>query len=102
MTGRGKHKAVATQLALFLGWLGAHHFYLGSWAQGVLYLNVAVIGFCFGGTLLILAIGLVDAICLIQMDSEAFDKRFNDRTPRPFEPIFKRHRYVPREKREGN
>ena len=36
--GQGKDRMVAAALALFLGGLGIHKFYLGKTAQGVLYL----------------------------------------------------------------
>lgn len=33
-----KRKPVATLLALFLGFFGAHKFYMGSWGWGIIYL----------------------------------------------------------------
>lgn len=33
-----KSRSVALMLAIFLGWLGAHHFYTGKTVKGVLYL----------------------------------------------------------------
>ena len=40
--GGTKSKSTAALLALFLGGIGIHKFYLGQWIQGILYL-----GFCW-------------------------------------------------------
>ena len=38
MVNSGKSKAAATLWAIFLGGLGAHKFYMGSWGWGLVYL----------------------------------------------------------------
>ena len=50
-----KNKTVSILLALFLGGLGLHHFYLGHWGRGILYLL-----FCWTGVPAVL--GVIDAI----------------------------------------
>lgn len=37
-SGKSKSRAVACLLALFLGWMGAHKFYMGNTKAGILYL----------------------------------------------------------------
>jgi hypothetical protein len=41
---RGKSKTTAALLALFLGGIGAHRFYLGAWGWGLVYLGVFLTG----------------------------------------------------------
>lgn len=64
-----KNRIVAFLLALFLGGLGAHKFYLGRTGWGVTYLI-----FCW--TLIPAMIALVEAILLIAMSDPAFQRRF--------------------------
>jgi TM2 domain-containing membrane protein YozV len=65
-----KDKNVAGILALFLGWLGFHRFYLGQTGLGVLYLI-----FCWFP--LIWLIAFVDAISLFSMDQQKFNDKYN-------------------------
>lgn len=65
-----KNKTTAALLALFLGGLGIHKFYLGKSRQGLLYLL-----FCW--TFIPSIIGLVDAIGLFVMDPQAFNYKYN-------------------------
>lgn len=60
-------RKMAIVLALFLGWLGAHRFYLGQTGIGVAYL---IILYFFAPLAVIL--GLIDAIRYIFMSDEAF------------------------------
>lgn len=78
--GRGKQKVVAGLLALFLGSIGVHHFYLGSTMAGV----VTIVACCGFGNL----IGLVEAIMLLTMSDADFDAKYNARTPEPMEFVF--------------
>lgn len=78
--GRGKNKVVAGLLAIFLGSLGIHHFYLGSTMAGVV-----TIVLCCGFSNIM---GLVEGIMLLVMKDEEFDARYNARTPESMEFVF--------------
>lgn len=60
-------RKVAIVLAIFLGWLGAHRFYLGQIGWGVVYLLI----FYFFAPLVIV-ISLIDAIRYLFMSDEEF------------------------------
>lgn len=60
-------RRIAMVLALFLGWLGAHRFYLGQLGRGLAYL---LIYWLFAPLSMIL--GLIDAIRYFLMDDETF------------------------------
>jgi TM2 domain-containing membrane protein YozV len=80
--GRGKNKLVAGLLGIFLGWLGVHHYYLGSVMAGVI---VLILSCCFGiGSIL----GLVEGILLLVMSDEDFDAKYNLREPESMEFVF--------------
>jgi len=66
-----KDKNTAALFALFLGWLGIHRFYLRQPGLGVLYLILL-------GTGISVILGIIDAIVLLAMDPEEFDRRYND------------------------
>ncbi|MBI1226384.1 MAG: NINE protein [Bacteroidetes bacterium] len=65
-----RDKNVAGVLALFLGWVGVHRFYLGQVGRGILY---AV--FCWFPLFWLIA--LIDAIVLFSMDKDVFDLKYN-------------------------
>jgi TM2 domain-containing membrane protein YozV len=65
-----KDKNTAGILALFLGWLGFHRFYLGQTGLGIVY-------FMFCWFPLIWLIAFVDAISLFAMDQQRFDAKYN-------------------------
>lgn len=81
--GRGKNKVAAGVLALLLGGLGVHHFYLGSVGAGVLTL-VAVMFTCGLAGIL----PLVEGILLLVMSDQEFDAKYNARTPESMEFVF--------------
>ena len=60
-------RRIAIVLAVFLGWLGAHRFYLGQigWGLGLLVL-------CWIFMPLAVVVGLIDAIRYLFMDDETF------------------------------
>tara|TARA_B110001469_G_C9539887_1_gene268135 strand:- start:100 stop:366 length:267 start_codon:yes stop_codon:yes gene_type:complete len=62
-----KSKSTATILAIFLGWLGIHRFYVGQKLYGIIYL------FSFG----LCGIFLIDAILWLLGSQENFDKKYN-------------------------
>ncbi len=64
-----KNKIVAALLAFFLGWFGAHKFYLGKIGQGVLYLL-----FCWTGIPAIIA--FIEFIIYLCMSEEKFARRY--------------------------
>lgn len=61
------HRKIAIVLAIFLGWLGAHRFYLGQIGWGVVYL---IIFYVFAP--LVIVLGLIDAIRYMFMSDEDF------------------------------
>lgn len=79
--GRGKDKLVAGLLALFLGFLGVHHFYLGSTTAGIILILLNCL--CVGGI-----VALVEAIMLFMMSDEDFNAKYNARTPEPMEFVW--------------
>ncbi len=69
VSAEGKNKLVAGLLALFLGGLGIHKFYLGKGIQGLLYLV-----FCW--TFIPAVVGFVEGINYLLMSEETFFKRY--------------------------
>lgn len=65
-----KSKTTAGVLALFLGGLGAHKFYLGQNVLGVIY-------FLFCWTYIPALIGLVEAIIYFTMNDDQFHMKYN-------------------------
>ena len=63
------HRKIAIVLAIFLGWLGAHRFYLGQIGWGFVYL---IIFYLFAP--LAIVIGLIDAIRYLFMGDEEFSR----------------------------
>ncbi|HUH86726.1 MAG TPA: TM2 domain-containing protein [Pusillimonas sp.] len=61
-------RKISIVLALFLGWLGAHRFYLGQIGWGILYL---IILYLFAP--LVVAISLIDAARYLFMTDEDFN-----------------------------
>lgn len=68
--GEPKSKVVAAILALVLGGLGVHHFYLGNATLGVCYL-------LFFWTFIPAVIAFVEAIVFLTMSDAAFDDKYN-------------------------
>lgn len=69
-----KDKVTTALLAWFLGIFGAHRFYLGQNGMGIGYLlgTLTVIGAIFTGI-----ISFVDAIGILIMPQDTFDRRYN-------------------------
>jgi TM2 domain-containing membrane protein YozV/RNA polymerase subunit RPABC4/transcription elongation factor Spt4 len=67
-----KNKWIAVILALWLGGLGAHKFYLGKYAQGVIYLVL-----CW--TFVPFVIGWVEAVVYAFTPEEGFSERYSQR-----------------------
>ncbi len=69
-----KNKVIAAVLALVVGWIGVHKFYLGQIGSGIVYLL-----FCWTGIPAIIA--FFECILLLVMDDRVFDARFNGGLP---------------------
>lgn len=91
-----RNKTVAALMALFLGNLGIHKFYLGKKSAGLAYLLTTL----FGWLLSIIVIGLipvfiivimsfVDCVSLLLMDEEEFDKAYN-----PKKELYRIHEFM--------
>ncbi|MGB3465589.1 MAG: NINE protein [Cyclobacteriaceae bacterium] len=65
-----KNRTTASLLALLIGGLGVHQFYLGNTLKGIIYI-------CFSWTLIPVVISLVDFIVLITMHDHDFNARYN-------------------------
>ena len=65
----GKDRVTAALLALFLGGLGAHHFYLGNTALGVIYLL-----FCW--TFIPAIVSCIEGIVFLCMSDSNFQKKY--------------------------
>lgn len=69
-----KSKIVAALLAIFLGGIGIHKFYLGENATGLIYLL-----FCW--TFIPALLALIDFLGLLLMSDQAFDAKYNQAFP---------------------
>ena len=70
MRRHDRSKITAGILALILGGLGIHKFYLGKGGQGILYLI-----FCW--TWIPSIIAFVEGIIYLTMDEDKFDQKYN-------------------------
>jgi TM2 domain-containing membrane protein YozV len=75
-----KSKVLAGFLALILGCLGAHKFYLGSWGIGIIYF---VCFFIMPGVLFFIAV--VEAVRYFTMSESSFDEKYKLCEIKPFE-----------------
>ncbi len=67
--GEPKSRMVAALLAFFLGGLGAHHFYLGNVALGLVYL-------LFFWTFIPAVVAFIEMIVFLTMSDQAFQKKY--------------------------
>ena len=72
----GKNKVVAGLLAIFLGGLGVHKFYLGKPVSGILYLLFFIF---FFWTFIPSIIAFIEGIIYLTMSDEAFNAKYNKR-----------------------
>jgi TM2 domain-containing membrane protein YozV len=70
----GNARIVAGILALVLGWVGAHHFFLGRWGLGALCLVLAVLALMGFWPLFLLLVGvaIVDGVRYLTMSDLDF------------------------------
>ena len=73
-----KSKIVAGLLAIFLGGLGIHKFYLGYTKTGIIFLLIGVLGFILLliPTVIISIIALIEGIIYLTKSDESFDKTY--------------------------
>ena len=69
----GKEKTPAGLLAIFLGSLGVHKFYLGYNQEGLIMLLVSLLT-CFLGGIVVGIIGLIEGIVYLTKSDEEFDQ----------------------------
>ncbi|PSP30814.1 hypothetical protein BRC64_11595 [Halobacteriales archaeon QH_10_67_22] len=67
--GAEKDRMAAALLAILLGGLGAHKFYLGDVGLGILYL-------CFSWTFIPAIIGLIEGIIYLTKSEEEFQRQY--------------------------
>ncbi|MCM1519653.1 MAG: TM2 domain-containing protein [Lachnoclostridium sp.] len=81
----GKSRGVAALLAIFLGSLGVHYFYLGKMTPGIVFLLCTL---CTCGTLGLITsiIALIQGILMLCMTNQEFTRKYVS-TPSSF-PIF--------------
>lgn len=65
-----KNKVTAGVLAILLGGIGAHKFYLGQIVQGIIYL-------LFSWTGIPLILGIIEGVIYLGMKDEAFAKKYS-------------------------
>ena len=73
-----KSKIAAGLLAIFLGGLGIHKFYLGYTKTGIIFLLIGVLGFILLliPTVIISIIALIEGIIYLTKSDESFDKTY--------------------------
>ena len=65
----GYERTTAVLLAIFLGGIGMHKFYLGKWGQGLVYLV-----FCW--TFIPAIVGFVEGLIYLSMQDEDFSRKY--------------------------
>ncbi|MDR1382847.1 MAG: TM2 domain-containing protein [Planctomycetaceae bacterium] len=78
-----KSRITAALLAIFLGGIGVHKFYLGSWGWGIVYIAVVAVTLGFGAIATGIA-ALVEFIIYLTMDDAQFAEKYSQETQSPF------------------
>ncbi|MBR6371695.1 MAG: TM2 domain-containing protein [Victivallales bacterium] len=75
-----KQKLVAGLLAIFLGWLGIHKFYLGYQKEAIIMLCCGVLGFIICGipTSVVSIIGIIEGILYLTKSDADFKATYVD------------------------
>lgn len=71
-------KKVAFLLALFLGWMGAHQFYVRNYAVGVIWLLVLIFIGWTGLVFLMWIVAVFQGIAYLFWDDATWARRFKD------------------------
>ena len=80
---RGKTKTIAGILALLLGGLGAHKFYLGNWGIGIVFfVSVFIVPYVSA------VIGVIEAIRFFTLSESSFNEKYNYKNIQPFDVIW--------------
>lgn len=80
---RGKSKNVSGILALLLGGIGAHKFYLGNWGLGIIYLaSLLIVPY------ISMIISIIESIRYFTMKELDFNEKYNYKEVKPFEVIW--------------
>lgn len=69
-----KNKQLAGILAICLGGVGIHHFYLGSLFKGLIFLALA---FTMVGAFITIPLSLIKGLSLLSMSDKSFDVQYN-------------------------
>lgn len=69
-----KNKTTAGLLAICLGGVGIHHFYLGNLLKGVIFLALAC---TVVGAVVTVCLSLIKGLSLLAMNQKAFDVQYN-------------------------
>lgn len=74
-----KNNVVAALLAIFLGGLGIHKFYLGNKNMGILYILITVFGFilAFIPNVILGVVVLFEGILYLLEDNQSFNEKYN-------------------------
>lgn len=75
----GKSRGAAGLLAIFLGWLGIHYFYMGKNIAGIVFLLVSVIGggmTCGVLTGIVFIVTVVQGILIMTMSQQDFERKY--------------------------
>lgn len=68
-TKNDRNRIVAALLAIFLGWIGIHKFYLGRPGQGIIYV-------LFAWTAIPAILGIIEGIVYLSMSDKSFQSKY--------------------------
>ena len=77
-SGGEKGRVTAALLAIFLGAIGAHEFYLGNQKSALIRLAVSIVGLVVGVTFVMSLIGLIEGIIYLTKSDAEFKQTYVD------------------------